>query len=335
MKPLNNRGISLIEVLVASSIMGLISLALIQQFDMQRKMLNTMEAGFDTIDAVNQLRTVLSEGESCKKTFETTLLSPAGATKNQIQQAFKNALGVWQYNVAFDVATPFNPQIQFKSFTLKGTNPSNGKAHLSVEIERLRPGIMGSSQVIRDVELFVNVDAANKIVDCYAAGGSGGGGGGNYYTKTELAGIRPSTATPIHRSWLADAWFDPNMGTVSPNNAPSRSTLVSVCGTPITVLSKVIPDAGYDRIIEVNASIFAIKDSGADDVMAGEMSLNGFYSERTTVSLDAWSSENMRLNGIYKQLAGQPVTVEIKLQNTYGTCNNYDQNHIHMFVKEL
>ena len=321
-------GFSLVEVLVASAVLGLLTLALLQQFTLQQKIMVTTEAGFDTIDAINQVRGVLSDAESCKTTFQNQTLSPTAVTPTNIMHAYKDASGALLYNVAFTTGVPINPNIQFTSFALTGANPTDGKATLAVEIERLKSGILGGAKVLRKIQMYVTTDASNKIQTCYAAGGNGGSG-------PDYSSLRPAASPPIHRSWLALPWNDPNSGNSWSNVPPTRSGLITVCAAPTTVLTRVIPAPSYDRIIQADASIFTIRDSGPEDIMLGEMDFNTTYTERTTVSVDGWGSDTMRLTGIYQQNAGTSVTITITVRNVQGVCNKIDRDRIHLFLKEL
>jgi hypothetical protein len=167
-------GFSLIPVAVSTALgIGLVY-TLTELSGMQRKVMMTTEAGLDTLDLVNQIRGILAEPESCKRTFAGTGLTLGEVEK--VTRAFR-APGqeAWQYADAYKV-NQLTGSVKIKAIRFKGSDtvPFDGNGFAELEIERTKKAVMGSPAIVRQIPLRVVPDhsTGSVVAECYAITGN-------------------------------------------------------------------------------------------------------------------------------------------------------------------
>jgi prepilin-type N-terminal cleavage/methylation domain-containing protein len=183
---MDKKGFSLVEVMVAAGMLGLVSLGVMKLTENQSKSSKTFETKFEVTSIVAEIRTLLSNSDSCTSTFVT---NPAngGAAYSYNQGALsdpmslrntRGAVTTDKYTANSDkTAAPTygNANVKILSYELSDADPSvginagetQGTTHLIVEFYRGRGGL-GKETITK--RILINVEregpADNRIKDC-------------------------------------------------------------------------------------------------------------------------------------------------------------------------
>lgn len=182
----NEKGFTLVEVLIAVAIMGAISVVSMKMMENQNKSANTTEAKFESFAVLNDIQLLLSERESCRKTFGIT----PGAPKNTGSHVLANInpgditdlyykndkYGVEEVRYTANSDVDSAPQvgssdIKLLSLDVEGTvpNESAGQVNLVVELHRGSP-VFGPEVIAKKIPFNVLTDSSGTLIDCSTAG---------------------------------------------------------------------------------------------------------------------------------------------------------------------
>jgi type II secretory pathway pseudopilin PulG len=182
----STRGFSLVEVMIAAGMLGLVSLGVMQLTSNQSKSTKTFETKFEVTSIVAEIRTLLSNTESCKATFAT---NPAngGTAYDYNEGALSNPMSLrsvrglvtrdrYTSNTDKNLAPSYgNANVKILSYELSDADPSvginaadtQGTTHLIIEFYRGRGGL-GKDTIKK--KILINIErestADNSVKDC-------------------------------------------------------------------------------------------------------------------------------------------------------------------------
>jgi prepilin-type N-terminal cleavage/methylation domain-containing protein len=203
----NNRGVTLIEIMVVSALLGGVALIVMNLTKDSFKSSTKYQYDMEVTSTVAEMNRILSSTDSCSKTFNgVTATNGASPTINKIWNtppggtiAVPTTPVVKYENVATNASAAYgNAKLQIESFTLSNislavaspaTTPASNKGTAVLTIKFVTKKILNNSPQVQkiiklDIETWVNTAAgppaqtANKISKCTSASGSSGGTGG-------------------------------------------------------------------------------------------------------------------------------------------------------------
>lgn len=157
----NNRGFSLIEVLVAVAALGGLSIAGMQLYQNQVKGQKTVETNYEVTAIVQQLRTVLSNPTNCAVSFVG--LNPSSATptfiRKEVNSAFEEVYRV-------DDQQPGNIRIRSYNFNKTYPGMASNETMLVVNFSRGPAAIKDQTQ--KALKIVYTADGSGNILTCHA-----------------------------------------------------------------------------------------------------------------------------------------------------------------------
>jgi len=165
---LKRNGFSLVSVMIAGGLIAGLSVVLISISEQSNKVSAKALFDQDTTQIIGEMTTILSDSTNCKNTLLNQMadLTPPGpitkihdnaSTKYQVGNKFGNSnLKVLSYELS-DVGT---------------VGVANNETNLIVQFERKKI-LTTLGNVFRKIKLWVQVDAAKKIINCYSVGSAG------------------------------------------------------------------------------------------------------------------------------------------------------------------
>ena len=179
----NDRGISLIQVMMALALLGVVQVAFMRMSKNQNKSVKTTEVKFESIDAVNSIKQILADKEACHNTFgivpgtpeNTGIYDPNLINVGTVTE-IKSATDVVLYES--NTNTELAPQIgssklKIISFRVNsaGLAPigADSKGVTEVFVNLDRGEVYGSETIEKKFRLNVRTDSAGLMVDCSTA----------------------------------------------------------------------------------------------------------------------------------------------------------------------
>jgi prepilin-type N-terminal cleavage/methylation domain-containing protein len=167
----NDKGFSLIEILIAIGILCGLSVWMMQIFAQQTKNEKSTSTNLDIDSMGNEMRNILADGLSCEKTFKGKMPTTAGAA-NEIYKVLSDGTAQKRYSVGEKKVG--NTGVAISSLDLKQDDiyfvPAGkpvGETVLHISYDR---GRMINGAKIKDfkIPLSITVDDTGKIDSCHA-----------------------------------------------------------------------------------------------------------------------------------------------------------------------
>lgn len=181
----NQRGFSLVELMVATGVLGMLALAVSQLTANQMKSSKTVEKKFEVTTVFEDIRTVLSDQESCTNTLagRSAISTPAGSIVVINRWINSTATERFRANPVFASAPKYGggANVRIHSFRITGVpgagpnavnEGSEGKADLFVRFhgdDPTKPKKTFASEIERRISLNIRTNAAGNIVTCSSA----------------------------------------------------------------------------------------------------------------------------------------------------------------------
>lgn len=167
----NQKGFSILQVLAAGAMLGIFATAFLQTSELQSKVLKTTEASFDALDFVDQVRNVMSDPINCVSTFQGQNYSSPYTVdtiyRNYIEPGTGNKIQVAMINVN----DPVSKNVTLKQITLKNVDISTGKGFIELRMLKSQNGILGSKEIVRDLQIMViDSDSNGQLDQCFSTG---------------------------------------------------------------------------------------------------------------------------------------------------------------------
>lgn len=169
----NQSGFSLVELMVASGLVGLLAVATMKISDINMKSLKRSEASLETQSIVVAITNNLLNGESCVNT-----LSPVGGLsngknvteiRNRVNRAIFNTTDSYGTR-ALKIKSMKVRDLDITPSTIPAGQKGYGELNLLVRLERLSSQISVSSKIVeKKIPLKVEVDSSKRVLRCYAA----------------------------------------------------------------------------------------------------------------------------------------------------------------------
>lgn len=155
------KGFSLVEVMVAVGITGILSLVVAQMMKNQNEVMTHSEAKGEELEIYSQIRTVLARKDACEATFK-------GSSMGDQLSVIRNS----STNIVFEVGNTYgNRALKLDGLILKNQNiPTSGglgEAILEIKTTRLKKD-NGQKEMTREIMLQVNADASGTVIECYS-----------------------------------------------------------------------------------------------------------------------------------------------------------------------
>jgi prepilin-type N-terminal cleavage/methylation domain-containing protein len=164
----NNRGLSILEVLVAVSIMGILSYGMMEMVTNQNKSIKTAQNSMDLNEIKNQLQRYMLDSKTCADTFGGQIIPENGQISiSEIKKVLPASTTIF-----LSTAAPKNKvgNILVESMTLK--RGLGSEVELIVQLKKATTGnSYAGDSFKRSVSLSVQFEPApdqNKIKNCYS-----------------------------------------------------------------------------------------------------------------------------------------------------------------------
>ncbi len=170
----NQNGFSMAQVMVAGTIMAIMSVGLAEMISQQSKSITYMEDRMSHQNFKKEIETAMSDDAACTETLNSIILPAIGDDLTNVTNVVDSA-GNEIYNPADPTKSVYD-QIKIDSIKLDNIDVpainTSGQVKMIFNIKRLRKG--GGSESLKSVEIVrnVNVDASFRTVAC--TGGSNG-----------------------------------------------------------------------------------------------------------------------------------------------------------------
>lgn len=167
MNKLDSKGFSLVEVLIAAGMLGVISLGVMKISENQTEVQKKAEVNFEINSISNVISQNLLNGDACGYTLGVGNSIGSGTIIPEIKSRNNTVL--------FNLTTPYgNNQVKINSMILNnlvtsGTGPKYGDVSLQVTFEKTSKVIHGNKIVIKSFPLKLELDASNNLIKCYSA----------------------------------------------------------------------------------------------------------------------------------------------------------------------
>lgn len=177
----NDRGISLIQVMIAIALLASVQVMFMRINQTQNKSVKTTETKFEAIGALNSIREILSDKDACYQTFGITAGTPNTATLNNnanliapgVITEILSSTGsiVYESNIDPDLAPQIgSSRLKILSFRVNSDDltpiAANSSGVTDVFVKFDRGEIYGSEVIEKRFKLNVRTDANSDIIDC-------------------------------------------------------------------------------------------------------------------------------------------------------------------------
>jgi type II secretory pathway pseudopilin PulG len=173
----DQNGFSILEVVIASGLLSLLTYAFLAQTSMQQKTMNAWDSKLEANDVKTSIAILLSNSRACNQAFATKTQT---GTTSIIYRAERSSGGVWTTNAVYEVDpnklinnTLYLESVQLEpSTTGAGAIPPNNQGELRVALRMVFvKDVIGGKNVTRYVQLKVETDGAGNIANCTAITG--------------------------------------------------------------------------------------------------------------------------------------------------------------------
>ncbi len=186
-KELSQAGISLVQVMISLAIMAIAQLAMMKMSETQNKSAKTTEVKFDSIEIINNIRSVLGDKEACRQTFGPIL--PASIPTSGVHNPNNVPAGVITEILNADGTPVFtagttsmigSTRVKILSFALDSSVApaaninagDTGRTHFEVTLDRT-DDVFGAKEITKKILLNVRTidDGSGDpvIVECSTA----------------------------------------------------------------------------------------------------------------------------------------------------------------------
>lgn len=143
---MTNKGLSMIEMLIAVALVGVSSVGAMELYNMQNRSVNTAETRFDSVDFTNQIRSVLSNTKSCTSTISGIQYS-SGSSIDTIKRVYKDpATGADTTSDVITVNSNVSNKLKLIGISLENVDTTKGQADLKLVTENISTATYGSKQ---------------------------------------------------------------------------------------------------------------------------------------------------------------------------------------------
>lgn len=168
----NASGFSLIEVMVAASVMIVIALAIAQQSKMQAQMITGTESKMDIYDFRTSIAIALTKNNACQATLNGKKAGDAVTKIVRMYQDFSTSGSPWIQEDLYDLSTQSRFYLGYLELTgmrLVGGLPAGNTGEMKLEVEiQNKKDVTGPKHFRRDIVMQATLDGAGAITDCQA-----------------------------------------------------------------------------------------------------------------------------------------------------------------------
>jgi type II secretory pathway pseudopilin PulG len=173
----DQNGFSILEVVIASAMLSLLTYAFLAQTSIQQKTMNAWDSKLEANDVKTSVAILLSNVEACSGTFNNTTQT---ANVTVINRAEKNSGGIWTLSPVYRTGTAttnlINNTLYLESIKLEndstGAVPANNMGKLRIALNMVyTKNVTGPSRVTRYVTIKIQTDGAGRVARCNAVTG--------------------------------------------------------------------------------------------------------------------------------------------------------------------
>lgn len=169
---MNSKGFSLVEVMVAAGMIGVIGLGVMTLTKQSSESAKSLEVNAEMVTVLNEMRAILSDPTNCKKSFDgINAANTANAVNNLI---YVNKAGT-DVNKFETISSNPNARygqgrIKIQSYSLDDSGAgvdvaSEETTNLVINFDRGK-GISGNKNINKNIKIWVDVDGSGNIQDC-------------------------------------------------------------------------------------------------------------------------------------------------------------------------
>lgn len=163
-------GFTLVEICVTFVLVGILGVAGMQMLDQVNKSKASTESSFDAIDIATEIRLILSNPISCKRTFNGKSVN-SGTPITQIIRSIKNpATGLFEDTTYLSVNDQRGQRLKIKSLTLVNMDAAKGIGALEVVAEGVNAEAKDYKKTI-PLTVLPNKVTPSIIENCVTIGG--------------------------------------------------------------------------------------------------------------------------------------------------------------------
>jgi type II secretory pathway pseudopilin PulG len=164
-KSLGQEGMTLVEIMVATGLLGGLAVAGMTMFKTQNEAQKTVEANYEVVTVLSQIRGVLSDSTNCQNSFGSTSPTPQPPNGGSVTTLKKTISGVPQ-NV-YQVNTFLPGNVKVLSYRLSKAAPglASNETMLNISFSRSKAAV--KEEITKSLKLVYTTSGAN-IASCYA-----------------------------------------------------------------------------------------------------------------------------------------------------------------------
>lgn len=180
LKVSNNKGMALLEVMIAAGLLGVVSLGVMKVMKDMTKTSKTSQQSFEFSQAASAINSILKDGYSCKATLEGLNPSSAGTKVDEVIRKKANGSSLSVYKIG-DVLGAVGSKVFIKNMEVKNFDSAKGLGDFVIvlnkgkkdydslndkEKERIRKTSFGAAYVTKTIKLNMLLDSSGNIKDC-------------------------------------------------------------------------------------------------------------------------------------------------------------------------
>ena len=167
----SSRAFSLIEVMVAMSILTILGYFMADMIVNQQQSISGSEARMEEIEIFRQVQGLLADKRACENTFSAVSLDITPDTNGNFSDVSFDAIKDQNGGLVFEKNKSYgNGSVEITSFVIKNDTVPNtggtGTALLSFSSERKKGNLRGRI-ITRDLRVQVTTDASGLIMSCF------------------------------------------------------------------------------------------------------------------------------------------------------------------------
>ncbi len=173
MRTLNQNGESLISVMISVALASVITAAAATTASQMYKNAKTMDAQFEAVEVMSELKTVLSFGESCRLNFQGVTLPQVGQKHDIPRVRYPNSDGTALSGDNIIAVNQKLPRgLKVREIALRPKRKI-GLDYIVELVVRFEAREAYSPSLVREAELSMRTNVAGVVVSCSTAGGGG------------------------------------------------------------------------------------------------------------------------------------------------------------------
>ncbi|WP_419172566.1 type II secretion system protein [Halobacteriovorax sp.] len=158
---LRNRGFTLVEIMVAAGLIGILALALMRMTSTSMKTMKTASSTSEINQIVGEMRSMLATPTACENSFQGLNANDSGPISQ-----LRNDTNEDRYilNKKYNGVTIESIRLSSAASEVSVNSGSTGETHLVIQFNKGKNTY--SEELVKKIKLWVQVDPSDAIIDC-------------------------------------------------------------------------------------------------------------------------------------------------------------------------